>query len=575
MPRERTDPPLSPPIERPPCNIVMKGGITSGVVYPLTVVELSKKYRFAGIGGTSAGAIAASLTAAAELGRASGGFDKLSAVAADLPKIMRSLFQPSPRYRRLFELLMGLAPERSAWRKAVRVVAGSSVAYPVPFALGILPALVLVAAGWLLRSPALAFVAAPLALALFLPLALALRVHRFLTRELPRSDFGLCPGVRQPWAMSDGLIDWLADLLDDVAGLPRGVDGRPVKPLTFGDLNGPDPAHPVIDLQMFTTCLSTGRPHVMPTDLNVFLFDPAEMRALFPERIVRWMVDHSKSFEGDPRLRYLPSREHLPVVVPVRMSLSFPFLFPTVPLWMRDRTLTDPAQQAKPRRLRFADGGMCSNLPLQLFDHLWPLCPTFAVALDPFSPDRHRAADGTDVRVKLQSRSRAGILLPVVPIDTLGAFIGSMLGTMQNWQDHLQATLPGYRERMIRVRLKDDEGGMNLDMDPVVIAHLGDLGRQAGIALATEFDWPAHRWIRAISALDRLSGALTALDADTIAFIRARNALSPPNAQTKAWQTGAVAAMDALVAWRAANTASLAPPKPPRPLPQMRMMPRP
>ena len=41
------------------CEIVMKGGITSGVVYPLAAVELSKSFRFVNIGGTSAGAIAA------------------------------------------------------------------------------------------------------------------------------------------------------------------------------------------------------------------------------------------------------------------------------------------------------------------------------------------------------------------------------------------------------------------------------------------------------------------------------------------------------------------------------------
>ena len=51
------------------CDIVMKGGITSGVVYPLAVVELSNTYRFRNIGGTSTGAIAAAATAAAELGR--------------------------------------------------------------------------------------------------------------------------------------------------------------------------------------------------------------------------------------------------------------------------------------------------------------------------------------------------------------------------------------------------------------------------------------------------------------------------------------------------------------------------
>jgi Patatin-like phospholipase len=41
------------------CDIVMKGGISSGVVYPFAVVELAKTYCFRNVGGTSAGAIAA------------------------------------------------------------------------------------------------------------------------------------------------------------------------------------------------------------------------------------------------------------------------------------------------------------------------------------------------------------------------------------------------------------------------------------------------------------------------------------------------------------------------------------
>ena len=41
------NPPLS-------CDIVMKGGITSGVVYPGAVVKLARRYRFRSIGGASA-----------------------------------------------------------------------------------------------------------------------------------------------------------------------------------------------------------------------------------------------------------------------------------------------------------------------------------------------------------------------------------------------------------------------------------------------------------------------------------------------------------------------------------------
>ena len=55
------------------CSLVMKGGITSGVVYPRAVTELAAKYRFRRIGGSSAGAIAAVLAAAAEYHRGNTG----------------------------------------------------------------------------------------------------------------------------------------------------------------------------------------------------------------------------------------------------------------------------------------------------------------------------------------------------------------------------------------------------------------------------------------------------------------------------------------------------------------------
>src|SRR5688572_801942 len=51
------------------CDIVMKGGITSGIVYPWTVCDLAGRYRLVNVGGTSAGAIAAAAAAAAEYGR--------------------------------------------------------------------------------------------------------------------------------------------------------------------------------------------------------------------------------------------------------------------------------------------------------------------------------------------------------------------------------------------------------------------------------------------------------------------------------------------------------------------------
>ena len=92
------------------CDLVMKGGITSGIVYPNAVLALAKQFRFKSVGGTSAGAIAAAVTAAAALGDrriANGhvaqhdapgaGFAGLSEVSSQLSTagFIRGLFRPA------------------------------------------------------------------------------------------------------------------------------------------------------------------------------------------------------------------------------------------------------------------------------------------------------------------------------------------------------------------------------------------------------------------------------------------------------------------------------------------------
>src|ERR1700759_161695 len=90
------------------CDIVMKGGITSGVVYPLALVALSDKYRFANIGGTSAGAMAAGAAPAAEYGRGipGAGFDRLATVPKDVGPRLLSFFQATPKLRPLYNIFI-------------------------------------------------------------------------------------------------------------------------------------------------------------------------------------------------------------------------------------------------------------------------------------------------------------------------------------------------------------------------------------------------------------------------------------------------------------------------------------
>lgn len=99
----------------PECDLVMKGGITSGIVYPPAIQEVARKYRFRQIGGTSAGAIAAACAAAAEFGSESGkpdaGFDGLGKVSDWLGAgtNLLDLFQPSAPTRPLFKTFLAIA----------------------------------------------------------------------------------------------------------------------------------------------------------------------------------------------------------------------------------------------------------------------------------------------------------------------------------------------------------------------------------------------------------------------------------------------------------------------------------
>ena len=137
----------APPVmeQLAPCDIVMKGGITSGVVYPLAAVELSKNFRFVNIGGTSAGAIAAAAVAAAELGRATGrgpGFERLAALPAQLQVQLSGLFQPQPATRPVYRLVVGGLGKRGA-RRVVVTLASLLRNFPVGAIVGAIPGILL------------------------------------------------------------------------------------------------------------------------------------------------------------------------------------------------------------------------------------------------------------------------------------------------------------------------------------------------------------------------------------------------------------------------------------------------
>jgi hypothetical protein len=501
--------------ERPQyCDIVMKGGITSGVVYPLAAVELAKDHQFRNVGGTSAGAIAAAAVAAAEHGRRSGrnpsAYDHVAALPDWLGKEMISLFQPSARSKPLFDVLLAsLSDGRAA------IVTGALRAFAPAAALGALPGLVLFVLSLFLDGGApLRVIAALLALGLVavgvvaaVLLAAALRV-----RDLPDSYFGLCPGNdRDEGAASPPLTRWLADLIDKLAGKDDG-------PLTFGDLWALDAADGErgVNLQMMTSNLSQGRPYSLPFEAGEQLwFDEEEFLDLFPARVVSHMVDSAEdvgpAIDGPAgrKLLPLPAPAEMPVVVAARMSLSFPVLIGAVPLYAINHA--PKVVSAVPERCWFSDGGITSNFPVHFFDSPIPRWPTFAIDLIPLTPDRRIEKDECD-NVWLPSDNTEGVAEAWVgwegepPFKRLGAFANSIFRTAQNWIDNRQLRGAGYRDRIAHVRLGKGEGGMNLKMEEEDIKRLAARGACAARILAERFapepppgtvlSWDNQRWIR-------------------------------------------------------------------------------
>ncbi len=509
---------------RTECDMVMKGGISSGVVYPLTVCKLATAYRLKSIGGTSAGAIAAVLAAAAEYRRREdaaspgAGFQALAAMPNEIATALPTLFQPHPDAKRVFAVLNAMIDPAHSKKGRVPRAAGRIVFAKKGYFLAGLVLTVLLAVPGLLP---LREEAGKLVIALLFPVLVGLVVGfvcagvafgRAALRLLPRLDYGLTDGATHQ--NDPALTQWLAERIQQVAGLER--EGRP---LTLGDLWGPAaagerpsdgqrrvPAGEVrrqrdIELQVMTTNLTLGRPFRLPFAERTFMFDEDEMSRLFPTPVVEAMkvsaAQHAHPTTGG-QLWHFPDPADLPLVVMARMSLSFPGLIAAVPLYA-----VDHGGDGGVVRHLFSDGGISSNFPMHFFDSLLPSRPTFGVDLTPPHPHHPEKTWRPDFDAGTNPRVRV--------IDGVGTFAGALRDAVQNWQDNRQVAQRGYADRVVSIRLDGNEGGMNLRMPEEVVLRLVARGAEAGDKLL-EFDWDTHRRVRYRIALGRLTDALEQLD---------------------------------------------------------------
>jgi predicted acylesterase/phospholipase RssA len=541
------------------CDIVMKGGITSGVVYPKLVAMLAREYRFRNVGGTSAGAIAAAATAAAEYGRQhgnKGAFDTLE----QLPRLLSSgaknakgsmlfnLFQPVSALKRQFGVLVSMLNAKDPLSRVIQglwgLVSNFGLWALTGSAVGLVPlAALYVCFDFGRQAGGVQVIAAVwcIAVAAISALVAALLRFVFTARDgLIANDFGFCSGLATATHRHEGpeaLTSWLFGYYQQLAGLPPG------QILTFGHLWGDLSAAPEatpppsrnIDLQMMTTALNMERPYALPFRTREFYFDPRELARFFPDAVVTHLVDHATSPARDGKkvfyqgtaLVQLPEARDLPIVLGVRMSLSFPILLQTIPLYLVDYTLQrnqgKEAPELEATRILFSDGGLCSNFPLHFFDALLPMRPTFAVDLTQFPPEHN---DPVKDRVWMP-KPNAAVRHYIPPLSTerswsaFGEVLASMLDAARCWRDNLQQDVPGYRERIVHVRQAPDEGGLNLNMPQPTIEALGNAGSAAADCLIDCFlyaaqpqqaqGWHAHEFIRLRSLLAVLQPNLTHL----------------------------------------------------------------
>lgn len=170
-----------------------------------------------------------------------------------------------------------------------------------------------------------------------------------------------------------------------------------------------------------------------------------------------------------------------------------------------------------------------------------------------------------------------------------GGFFIAMVNVMQNWNDSSLSRMPGVRNRIARVRLTSDEGGMNLNMPAHTIKKVTDRGVKAIDKLIDHFaphrtpeqqagGWDQQRWIRLCLLLrmveERAPGVRLALSHDLEhvtqydALIERAGRVPPPGydrvltPDERQAMHDALGALNTLVSPGRASTAFQAVPKP-------------
>ncbi len=168
----------------------------------------------------------------------------------------------------------------------------------------------------------------------------------------------------------------------------------------------------------------------------------------------------------------------------VRASMSVPFFF--VPFEIEDIPgKGEPANQEwiekayyfgpVPEKVKFVDGGMISNFPINVFhskDIKTPRKPTFGVRLSSY---RQEYAD----------------------VDDFGGFLGSMVNTMRHdADDQFLLQNQDFKKLICFIDADKQFNWLNFNMDAERKKKLFLLGARKGLEFIREFDWEAYKKVR-------------------------------------------------------------------------------
>lgn len=172
----------------------------------------------------------------------------------------------------------------------------------------------------------------------------------------------------------------------------------------------------------------------------------------------------------------------------VRASMSVPFFFvpfeiknipgagkPANEQWMKYANFHGKI----PEKVKFVDGGMISNFPINVFHSktgIQPRKPTFGVKLSAY---RDESAD----------------------VDDLGGFVGSMVSTMRHDADNeFLIQNPDFEKLICFIDADKDFNWLNFKMSDEKKKRLFLLGAQKALTFLNKFDWDRYKELRRLKS---------------------------------------------------------------------------